>query len=144
MTMTKYGKYLLREPLETSVHAEVMAPILRVIGKDHFGAGDFKFTANCISQPFLMIKEPHSHDYDQVLLFIGSNLMNMGDFQAEAEIYLGEEEEKYIINSTTVLYIPKDLVHGPLNFTRVDKPLLFFSAFLGEKYERKEKQWSKS
>jgi hypothetical protein len=94
-------------------------------------------TFSCISQPFVMIEEPHSHDYDQLLLFIGDEIMNMGDFKGEAEIYLGEEGERHIIDTTTVLYIPKGLVHGPLEFTRVDKPLLFVSTFLGKDYERK-------
>ena len=138
MATTKYGKYLVKEPLrEARLHTEVVAPILRVTTNEDFtGGADFMATFTCISQPFVMIKEAHSHDYDQVLFFIGGNIMDMGDFKGEAEVCLGEEEEKHIINSTTVLYIPKDLVHGPLKFTRVDEPLLFVSAFLGKDYTR--------
>ena len=45
--------------------------------------------------------------------------MDITDFDAEVEINLGGEVEKRIINTATVVYIPKGLIHAPdINFNR--------------------------
>ncbi len=91
-----------------------------------------------ITEPYLMIKEPHSHDFDQFLCFLGFDPMNIRDFRAEIEFSFGVENEKHIIDSATTIHIPKGLVHGPLNFKRVDKPVMFIEAMLTSKYLRKQ------
>ena len=60
----------------------------------------------------------------------------MGKVEAEIEMSFGEEGEKYIINSPTTVYIPKGLVHCPLDFKRVDKPVLFIHATLAPRYKK--------
>jgi hypothetical protein len=81
-----------------------------------------------------MIKEPHKHDFDQFLCFLGGNPLDVGDFGAEAELWLGEEKGKHIINTTSIVHVPKGLIHGPLIFTRVDKPIVFLDIFPAPKY----------
>jgi hypothetical protein len=68
----------------------------------------------------------HSHKFDEIVLIIGSNPKNLRDLGGEVEWWMGEgnEAEKYIIESTTLIYIPKGLSHGPLIFNRVDRPIL--------------------
>lgn len=80
-----------------------------------------------VYKPFLMIKEPHSHNCAEYLYFIGGNPMDFRDFGAEIEFVVGtgDEAETYIINSTTWVYLPANLPHCPLNFKRVDKPIMF-------------------
>lgn len=51
--------------------------------------------------------------------------MDFSDFGAEVELVMGEEGEKHIINTTTWVFIPKGVLHCPLDFKRVDKPLMF-------------------
>jgi hypothetical protein len=53
---------------------------------------------------------------------------------AEIEMGLGEEQEIHKITTPTSVYIPKGLVHCPLNFIRVGKPILFVHATLAPKY----------
>jgi hypothetical protein len=57
----------------------------------------------------------------------GGNPMNFKDFGAEVELVMGEgeEAEKYTITSTTWVYVPKNLPHCPLNFKKVDRPIMF-------------------
>ena len=49
---------------------------------------------------------------------------------------LGEEGEKHIIKSPAVAYIPAGLPHGPLNFVKINKPVLFVDIALSAEYTR--------
>jgi hypothetical protein len=48
------------------------------------------------------------------------------DLGGEVEIWLGEgdDAEKYIINRSSVVYIPKNIVHHPTQVLRVDRPFI--------------------
>jgi hypothetical protein len=68
----------------------------------------------------------HSHSFNEIVLLIGSNAKNLRDLGGEVEWGMGEgkEAETYLITSTTLIYVPKGLAHGPLVFKRVDRPIL--------------------
>jgi hypothetical protein len=51
---------------------------------------------------------------------------------------LGEEREKHTITSPTAAYIPAGLYHGPLNFAKINKPVLFLDLALSGRYSRVE------
>ena len=68
---------------------------------------------------------PHTHEGHEILCFVGGNPENIGEFDAEIEIELGEEGEVQTITSPSVVSLPPGLVHGPLTFKRVDKPVFF-------------------
>jgi hypothetical protein len=75
---------------------------------------------------YIMVKDTHVHDCDEYLFFLGTNFADMNNFDAKVWLYMGEEGEKYIIKSPTIVYIPAKLVHCPLNFVKVNKPVFFF------------------
>ena len=59
--------------------------------------------------------------------------MDISEFEAEVVISLGEESEKHVITTPQVIYIPKGLIHCPVEFTRVDKPIIWLNiAFTGD------------
>ncbi len=133
MAESKYGKYVIKDAI---VEGQ-FAPRIILEGDKHIGGANYTMVYNCITEPFLMIEHAHSHDYDQLLCFIGGNPLDFGDLGAEAEIYLGEEGEKHVINSTSIVHIPKGLIHCPLRFTRVEQPFVFIDVCLSPKYVRK-------
>ncbi len=47
---------------------------------------------------------------------------------------MGEEGEKHIITEPTILHIPKDTIHCPLNFKVVNKPVIFMNVALTPQY----------
>jgi hypothetical protein len=47
---------------------------------------------------------------------------------------LGEEREKHIINSTSIVYIPKGLVHAPIAIKKVNKPIQWMHILFKSKY----------
>jgi hypothetical protein len=67
----------------------------------------------------------HSHDFHELLCFIGGNPENINDLGAEISICLGEELEEHIITSATVVTIPPGLKHCPLVVKKVTKPFVF-------------------
>lgn len=77
-------------------------------------------------KPTVEFTGTHVHEFDEWLIFLGTNFMNMSEFDAVIELSMGEEEEQHLITQPTVVYIPAGLVHGPLNFAVVNKPVLFF------------------
>jgi hypothetical protein len=125
---TKYGKYILTEPLGKAVHPEIQVPVISIGRKgpvEAWGGAPFNMTMEAVSSPVSMGGHGHTHDFDEVLCFMGADPMNYGDFGAEAYIMLGEEGERHVIDKTSFIYIPAGLEHCPLVFTRVDKPVVF-------------------
>src|SRR4030042_1656775 len=76
--------------------------------------------------------EPHTHDYDEVIAFIGTNNDDPHDLGAEVELYLGDE--RHIITKTSLVFIPAGLKHCPLTFLRVDRPVFHSTTGPGKMY----------
>jgi hypothetical protein len=53
--------------------------------------------------------------------------MNFEESGAEVEFTMGEgaEAETHIITNTTRVYVPSNVLHCPLKFKKVDKPIMF-------------------
>jgi len=84
-------------------------------GKDLSGAGDGSGTGQV---------KPHVHDFDEVLAVFGSNSEESHDLGAELEFWLGDE--KHVITKSCIIFIPRGLQHGPIGFTRIDRPVFQF------------------
>lgn len=67
----------------------------------------------------------HSHDFHELLCFIGGNPENINDLGAEISICLGDELEEHIITSATVVTIPPGMKHCPLVVKKVTRPFVF-------------------
>jgi hypothetical protein len=82
-------------------------------------------------------QDPHVHPNDEALVFVGLDPEKPDYLGAELEIYMGEEMEKHIINTPTVVIAPKGLVHCPLNTLKVEKPYAFTAICLNTEHETK-------
>ncbi len=80
----------------------------------------------------------HSHDFDEVIAFIGTDSKHPGDLGGEVELWLGGE--KHIITKSFLAFIPKGLVHCPLIVRKVDRPIFHFATVPVGKYQKKEEQ----
>jgi hypothetical protein len=76
----------------------------------------------------------HTHDFDEILGFMGSRRDNPKDLDAEIEFWLGDE--KYMITQSCLIFSPRNIPHCPLIFHRIDSPILFFSVGNGTSYTR--------
>jgi hypothetical protein len=128
----RFDKYFFKNPLVDGKFCKRLI----FFSRQHPEVGEKNFSVlwNCITGPFLMVNDPHAHDFDQFLHFYGANSLHIDEFDAEIEIYLGEEGEKHIIKEPTVLHIPRDTIHCPLNFVKVNKPVIFMNVALTPQY----------
>jgi hypothetical protein len=129
MTATKYDKYIIRRPVAIGGYG----PELIYTGERDYNS-NFTIMFLRITAPTLMEESAHSHDFDMYLYFLSFDPDNMGDLGAEIEIGLGEEQERHIITTPATVYIPSGMVHCPLEFKRVDKPILLVHCTLASKY----------
>ena len=76
----------------------------------------------------------HTHDFDEIIGFIGNDPENPRDLGAEVELWL--EDDKHILTKTCMVYVPKGMRHCPLQVLKVDYPIVHFTIFTsgGEAY----------
>lgn len=128
---TKYGKYLIKDPYIKFYQTDSFT-----VGPDRLGC-DCVITSQGFNKPVMNVgKEPHKHDFHQILCFVGGDPNNIHDFGAEIEVCLGKEMEKHLITTNTALTIPPGLYHCPINFLKVDKPVVFLEVMLVKKYSK--------
>jgi hypothetical protein len=131
MAKKKYEKYVYEHPINYGA----FGPSIDYAGEKVF---DSNFSLIClpVTKPVLMEEYPHSHEFDMYITLMGLNPNGLEDLGGEVELYLGEEKEKYVITKPTSVYMPKGMIHCPLEFKRVDKPMLLIHATLASKYEK--------
>jgi hypothetical protein len=134
MADKKYEKYLTKNIFKPFRDTERQMVSTRHL--DDFVGNNFSLDCAFITKPLLMISKPHKHKFDQYICFLSANKDDVNDFDAEIEFSLGDEHEKQVITSPTITFIPAGTAHGPLNYVRVTKPVLFLDVAITHKYER--------
>jgi hypothetical protein len=81
--------------------------------------------------------QAHTHDFDEVITFFGTNPEDPRDLCGEVELWL--EDEKHILTKSCIVFVPKGMRHGPLIIRRVDRPIFHFSSGPAVKYIRESK-----
>jgi len=136
MAGSKYGRYIVTEPLEIPKdiedvrerrHAESNYSIAYADGKIIQGAsmstgGFWKLPLYEVSD--IGIKEAHTHPFDEVLAYFGSNPGDPHDLGGEIELWL--EDEKFLMSKSFIAYIPAGMRHGPLILRRIDRPIFHY------------------
>jgi hypothetical protein len=139
MSETKYGKYIITElkPKTKAPWAPVFKPeeLISILFLDSSVVkGAFYVESAWMLPPFANEThgEAHKHNFDEVLAFIGSNPENPHDLYAEAEVPLGDEV--HTVTKSCLIFVPKGIQHGPINFKRIDRPIFHFSCGTSKKY----------
>jgi hypothetical protein len=139
MISEKYEKYYKRKPYRdfSTRYPALTLPSFHIPGRDWNSSYNMDWF--CVTKPFLMITEPHTHDFDQYLAFQNADATKVDEFDAEVWLYLGPQgqQEKLVITETGVVHIPAGLVHTPLEFVKINKPIVFMDITLTAKYMRK-------
>jgi hypothetical protein len=135
MTQSPEGKKLQLAHLQGEAPTKMIASLR---GEEAEGGTQLSFGLGFVYEPFLLRPDGHKHDFEQFLCFFGGDPMNTEEFGGEVELSLGDEGEKQIITSNTIVYVPGGLVHGPLNFKRIDKPIIYMDIFLSPVYASKD------
>jgi hypothetical protein len=68
----------------------------------------------------------HVHDFDEIIGFLGTDVKNYKELGGVMELWL--DDEKYVLDKTCLVFIPKGLKHCPMICRRVDRPFMHFTA----------------
>jgi hypothetical protein len=82
---------------------------------------------------YVAYARPMYHTVDEIFLFIGTDPEDPTDLGGEVEFWMGrgEDAEKHVITKTSVVFVPKGLVHGPIVFKNVRRPFKEIVIFTG-------------
>ena len=138
MSESQYRKYILTGKAEEGPGLGTTPVVSAALeGLEDWGGIRHRISWKYISGPTMMIDEPHLHDFDEFLVFLGNNPADPKDFNAEIEFSFGVERETHKIDSAAVVCVPRGIVHCPLNFKKIGRPILFSVVYLAPDYERK-------
>ncbi len=69
--------------------------------------------------------KPHSHPFDELFTFFGSDPENPEDLGADIDFFLEDEPVK--ITKSSIFFVPAGMKHSPVDMNRMDKPVFHFS-----------------
>ena len=80
------------------------------------------------------IELEHTHDYDEIIGFAGSNRKQPRDLGGEIEFWM--DGESYTLTKTCLIFIPKGVKHSPVVLKRIDTPIFMFESVNNTVYEK--------
>jgi hypothetical protein len=134
MAESKYDKYVVKKPAyEVAPKVEVKGriPAMTLMSGSLVPGSEMYIETGWVlgmPDPNPHIGE-HTHDYDEIVLHIGTDPSNPEDLGGEIEIGMGGEPVR--INSTSAIFIPKGVKHGPLVWKKFTKPHLELTIMIG-------------
>jgi hypothetical protein len=78
--------------------------------------------------------QEHVHKFDEIVLHIGGDIANPQDLGAEITYYVGGQPLTF--STTSSIYIPKGVRHGPVVWKKFSRPHLEISVILGPETNR--------
>lgn len=140
MAESKYDKYILKGIVRESKFHITNAKKEYIVERPEDLGTDSQMVYWSISQPIYMVKDVHSHNFHQFLCFLGTNSLDMNEFDAEVDVGIGEEGDIHVVKEPTIIRCPPGLPHCPLNFRKINKPIIFlefmFNMGEGQQYSR--------
>ncbi len=109
-----------------SIHDTITSPMITAWGAKDIPESKLAIGFAYITTPDTLGGDTHSHPHDQWIFLIGGDSKNFLDFDADAEMLLGDKVRK--VNYPCYFFVPKDTPHCPLVIKRVGKPLVFIDA----------------
>jgi len=142
MAELKYKKYILDElkiPEEMQkTAAEYAKWATRILWLDDEAIeGAFHINCSWYWKPTdaNIAAQSHTHDFDEVIAFFGSDPQDPHNLGGEVELWL--EDEKYILTKSSIIFAPRGMRHCPLRILKVDRPIFHFTIGTGGKYVAK-------
>jgi len=134
MAELKYEKYITRNVVNENkwggqgiglgaVPREIIPPVARM-----------NLGISVIREPYMFHEPTHKHIFTEYFFFLGSNPMDMNEFDADVEYSFGAEHEKHVISTPAIVVAAPGVYHCPLNYARVGKPFYCLEAFMTSDY----------
>ena len=87
-------------------------------------------------EPPTNIEIGHTHDFDEIIGFFGNRQDGTKARELGGEVEIWLEDEQYILTTSSIIYAPRGLQHGPISFRKINTPILFFTMGNGTSYTR--------
>jgi len=151
MSKGKYGKYFISEPRVENVAYHPVKNVKGVTFPDEIYLDDEIMAGSPVVVDIgwcFEIPEPdpvewtHTHDFDEVLCFIGTDPEQPHNLGGEIEFNIGDE--KHTFSKTTTIFVPQGIPHCPFMHNRVDRPFLLVVFALIKKYPSAEEDAAKN
>lgn len=133
MAELKSGKYIITESVPNRPELADMRTRILHLGDDTIKGA---FSVECVwyvKGSDKVLAEAHSHDFDEVITFIGTDSTHPQDLGGEIDFWL--DAEKHILTHSCVVYVPKGLIHCPLVIRKVNRPIFHFAVVPVGTYE---------
>ena len=128
MTESKYDYLKTTGIVRDTIYPPFIGMIFYALEKSEF---QIRFTH--VSVPFEGKEGAHKHDFAEVFVFVPCH-EDLNAYDAETELYLGEEGEKIIIDRTMAIHIPAGLMHCPIVHKRIGTPFFFVNCPITPQY----------
>jgi hypothetical protein len=109
-----------------SMHASIKSPMITAWGSADIPESKLAIGFAYITTPETLGGDTHSHAHDQWIFLIGGDGRNFVEFDADAEMLLGDKVRK--VDYPCYFFIPANTPHCPLVIKRVGKPIVFIDA----------------
>ena len=147
--MGQYDGLFYRFPAEETRRGDMLPPLQACFrGENSVPGSQICLPYRAYMKPGVIDGEPHFHRDDEYLAFVGHDLRNAFDsFDAEIVFYMGEsldDMEKIVIDKPSMIKVPGLFWHGPMEITRLGKPLFFQPVLFNSRYYRILRRTDKS
>ncbi len=131
---SKYGKCLVKLPIRKTGESSMFSAGADIL---HGFPCNIIYAFGLREGPLGLSREPHVHDHDEVVYFIGSDPKDIGDLGATVNFKIGPkgQEEDHIFSEPTAVVIPRGVWHCPMITLKFQKPFLCMAVSLTSKYE---------
>ena len=79
--------------------------------------------------------ETHTHDFDEIIGFFGTDINHPEELNAELSFYIGDETIP--VTKSCLVYVPRGVEHSPILVPKMDRSIIHFSGGNGGDYVRK-------
>ena len=80
--------------------------------------------------------KPHSHPFDEVISFVGTNPDDLFDLGGEIELWL--EDRRFLLTRSFLVYVPAGMKHCPVTIRRIERPIFQYVLGSASGYDGQE------
>ena len=123
MDKSKYDKYVVYVPKKSAPDAPF--PTLTLMSNELVAGSNIDVMFGWVlKKPEMNPEKPfsHAHDYDEMIINIGTDPNNPEDLGAEVLGFLGDE--RHTLNKTSAVFVPRNVEHGMVGYNRFNRPYI--------------------
>ncbi len=124
---TKFGNCFIFRTHPNPLHPEDRPDVFQVYLDDRSVEGGMYFSGGMVLKPSVSgpTDKPHYHDHMEYLILLSTDPNDQNGLGGEFFLYI--EDERHVYDQACVVAIPPKVWHCPFGFTRVDRPIIFYS-----------------